>query len=900
MGSLRDRVRITTLVVFFLSAMVVGCLSDPSDVEPENSIDHDAGVDADPDCADGEIVCGGQCVDPATDADHCGGCDDPCHQPSNGTGICADEVCEISCHEGYDECDGDCVDLDSDPDHCGDCEVSCDEEDVCSEGACDEECSGDLTNCDGSCVDLQTHSMHCGSCNAPCEAPDSGVPECSAGSCDFECQDEFERCADSCVPEGDEDHQVCTVDGVEQCVYTAQGIESDGVITHCGSCDADVCEGPEHGEAICDEGSCGAECDPNYDECQQSCVDFQTNPDHCGECGNDCSEDEVCDGGSCESDCPGESFDCAGQCQPEDSDYEVCDEQCIDTAEHDDHCGECNEGCAEGESCDEGSCQCAGECCEDSDCPEGQSCTNNHCMDCDPGADAPFGGGDGTASSPYLLCSTSHLIKLSDESSHWEDDFLQTSNIDLGESGGDAFGPIGNDEDPFVGSYDGAGFAVENLTLGDETESVGFFGRIGDDSVGKVSDLILKDVVVGALDASFVGALAGRVDRATIENVTASSVQVSAKIYSGGLIGQMGPGGEVDNMTVQDLEIIAGPAGGEEDPPRCLGGVVGQNFGSLTDGEASGEVTVDGSDTIVAATGGLVGCHHDSATLSDSTADVNMNFDRGVNIGGLVGFSNAELSDSSISTSLAVDEGTAIGLMVGKKMGGSIVDCDASGEVSGDIIVGGLVGQIAAEVVRSSAAVDVTANSVAGGLVGDAAEPGRIYQSWATGDVTADSQVGGLLGFVYHLGFWVDQSFATGSVSGDTAVGGLVGALQDAYVVDSYAVGPVSGSEQVGGLVGMAAFPALFPSYPCVDTSHATGTVSGDNHVGGLVGQTDEFCAWIEDSYWNKDTTGQEDSDGGTGLDDEEYDESDSFDGFDFTVVWEITGDGPLLQWASE
>jgi len=66
----------------------------------------------------GPACCGGQCVDTAGSADHCGGCNKVCKLDR---GTC---------------CGGRCVDLDSDKDNCGRCGNQCGNK-KCNYGFCD-------------------------------------------------------------------------------------------------------------------------------------------------------------------------------------------------------------------------------------------------------------------------------------------------------------------------------------------------------------------------------------------------------------------------------------------------------------------------------------------------------------------------------------------------------------------------------------------------------------------------------------------------------------------------------------------------------------------------------------------------------------------------------------------
>ena len=154
------------------------------------------------------------------------------------------------------------------------------------------------------------------------------------------------------------------------------------------------------------------------------------------------------------------------------------------------------------------------------------------------------------------------------------------------------------------------------------------------------------------------------------------------------------------------------------------------------------------------------------------------------------------------------------------------------GTVVGAGDVGPLVGFNQGEILDSYAAVSVSGKYDLGGLVGE--NSGAISTSYATGAVTGRDQItGGLVGLNDGT---ITNTYATGSVTGyDGMVGGLVGENGGA-IADSYAAGKVSGSKQrIGGLVG-----------------YNTGN-----------GCTE---ATVTNSFWDKTTSGQSTSAGGTGM----------------------------------
>jgi hypothetical protein len=147
---------------------------------------------------------------------------------------------------------------------------------------------------------------------------------------------------------------------------------------------------------------------------------------------------------------------------------------------------------------------------------------------------------------------------------------------------------------------------------------------------------------------------------------------------------------------------------------------------------------------------------------------------------------------------------------------------------------------------------DVTGFAQVGILVGH--NEGLVNNSYSSGSVTGDSRVGGLVGWNQAT---LSNSYSTCSVTGDSRVGGLVGDnwYYRGILSNSYSAGRVTGSTQVGGLVGVN-------FYGNVTRSYSTGRVTGSSQVGGLVGYNK---ATVSNSFWDRVTSGMEESDGGTG-----------------------------------
>ncbi|WP_168118779.1 S-layer homology domain-containing protein [Paenibacillus sp. HB172176] len=175
--------------------------------------------------------------------------------------------------------------------------------------------------------------------------------------------------------------------------------------------------------------------------------------------------------------------------------------------------------------------------------------------------------------------------------------------------------------------------------------------------------------------------------------------------------------------------------------------------------------------------------------------------------------------------------------------------------------------------------IDVTGYSFSGGLVGKLTDSDTIDRSYASGKVQGMNLVGGLVGGSYGNST-VSESYTAVDVKGTGAyIGGLIG-LNYANINNSYATGSVEGHDQAGGLVGLFAIGTI-------NTSYAIGAVTGGDPSGGLVGKVMSNGV-VANSYYDASTTGQSDTDKGTGRTTAEMWQQSTYSGWDFTNVWTI------------
>ncbi|MBN2194468.1 MAG: hypothetical protein JW751_16745 [Polyangiaceae bacterium] len=212
-------------------------------------------------CVDPQTMCLGVCTDLATDAANCGVCGNDCGEGKT----CADHVCV--CDDEHLNCAAVCIDPNTDDDNCGGCGTECPDDRACAEGICT--CAAPLIECDGRCVYPASDITNCGECGRRCSV--------GASCIDSDC-----RC-----PEG---RELCEVEGIELCLDTSSDTNN------CGGC-GDACGANQ----VCANSEC--ECTGGLALCDGECVNTNADGENCGQCNHTCTGGTYCVGGNCQSDC---------------------------------------------------------------------------------------------------------------------------------------------------------------------------------------------------------------------------------------------------------------------------------------------------------------------------------------------------------------------------------------------------------------------------------------------------------------------------------------------------------------------------------------------------------------------------------------------------------------------
>ncbi len=448
-----------------------------------------------------------------------------------------------------------------------------------------------------------------------------------------------------------------------------------------------------------------------------------------------------------------------------------------------------------------------------------------------PLADAPMVG-EGTAESPYIILTAAHLDAVRDDlAAHYKlGANIVFTDADYAEggafyNGGAFFMPIGSESAPFAGSFDGIGYAIENLKV-NAASYAGLFGYVNG---GTLSNITLASGSITAT-GDYVGGIAAYVKTGTVTGCV-NGAEVSGKNEVGGIAG-------FDSGSTFADCTNSGSVEGEE----TVGGILGIGSGEtkLKDCTNSGAVT--GIATVSIWVGGIAGYTNGEVSGCENKKAVAGTSE----VGGIIGGGSAVISSCTNSGSIIgtpylytdtdgsiYQGGESVGGIAGQNGdgGGSITDCTNTGNVSGMCCVGGIAG------LGSGTISDCTnSGSITCALGLNTDTDGSTYSAFAF-----IAYVGGITGFSDTV---INNCENSGPVTGHYVSGGIVGGLDTGFYDDGNTVeitncknsGMVIGGNSTGGIAGLTGFSADGSTVE-ITYCENSGSISGTSDVGGIVGE---------------------------------------------------------------
>ena len=204
------------------------------------------------------------------------------------------------------------------------------------------------------------------------------------------------------------------------------------------------------------------------------------------------------------------------------------------------------------------------------------------------------GTGSGTEADPFIVGSAASLAKVGSGTDGWglNSHYLQKANITLSGEW-TSIGGTATSASNFTGTYDGAGFSINNMRITGSTVGFqGLFRAIG--MTGVVRNVAMRNVDIN-LTVNNVGGIAG------LNNGMIQNSYVSGSITGGNTVGGIA-GNNFSNGSIQNCYTTCNVTG-----ENNVGGIAGHNFGdTLSNGlirvcYATGNIT--GNDKV----GGIIG-----------------------------------------------------------------------------------------------------------------------------------------------------------------------------------------------------------------------------------------------------------------------------------------------------
>jgi hypothetical protein len=242
--------------------------------------------------------------------------------------------------------------------------------------------------------------------------------------------------------------------------------------------------------------------------------------------------------------------------------------------------------------------------------------------------------------------------------------------------------------------------------------------------------------------------------------------------------------------------------------------------------------------------------------------DPNLNAGSGHYAGSLVGrFGNGTITNCYVEGGSVLGE-YRVGGLVGWNENGTISKCYATGSVFGSQYVGGLVGHNDNSIVDCYTSGNVTGSDdsyCVGGLCGKSTGPdhgpeqSRIQNCFSRAAVTGNMIVGGLIG---HSGAIVTGCYSNGSVTSignySWSIGGLIGNNGGHGIINNcYSSGSVAGDGAMG-LVG-SNIGSVVASFWDIESSGQTTSEAGTGLTTARMQMASTFICWGYEPVWTID-----------------------------------------------
>ena len=336
-----------------------------------------------------------------------------------------------------------------------------------------------------------------------------------------------------------------------------------------------------------------------------------------------------------------------------------------------------------------------------------------------------------------------------------------------------------------------------------------------------------------------------------------------------------------------------------------MGGLLADNIEETNINNLNIDIKIPYNANLDNASIGGVARAANSVNMQNSFVVTDINISGFSSVGGFF----QKVSDTTINN--CKQEGTIFGYEAGgithMLFDSKIINSSSNGKLSGVRVAGLVYSSSNSEIINSFSTSTLSTTSCAAGLVVDATLL-TIKNSYYNGKISG-SRIGGLVFFGFAN---IESSYAIANIDcvDCEVAGGLIGSANSMIIKNSYSLANInygnSTGANIGGLVGLVpAAESTSIERTSIINSYSSSTIvgTGTNTIGGLIGSSNSST--ITSSYFNSslyigDLIGSSTSDTITnseGLTEKDMLIESSYNGWDFTNIWNIKNNGlPTLR----
>ena len=277
----------------------------------------------------------------------------------------------------------------------------------------------------------------------------------------------------------------------------------------------------------------------------------------------------------------------------------------------------------------------------------------------------------GGADTPFQIAGAAQLAELAQYVNAGDATFVSAHYVLTDDVNLSAYGnwtPIGTEDKPFRGVFDGQNHVVTGLKI--DRAGEGYQGLFG--------------YVSGTDDAH----------KAQIKNVAVRDAQIRARAEVGAVVGRYGQFTQGFVEPLENCAMIGGTiqgTSGSMSQSSFVGGIVGRAFGEIQRCYATGDII--GADNAIEY-GGIVGESYKTVNACYSTGSLSGMGSYADDFGGIAGKARGAVTNCYATGNVigTLNDARTFGGVVGCALG-EVTNCYAAGTVKGWYLIGGVVGQ---------------------------------------------------------------------------------------------------------------------------------------------------------------------------------------------------------------